>query len=40
MRVVFALLALALLTGCGKRGAPAAPGPADQIIYPRTYPAY
>lgn len=33
-------LALALLAGCGKRGSPAAPGPADQISYPRTYPAY
>ena len=40
MRVAIALLAMALLAGCGKRGAPAAPGPADQIIYPRTYPAY
>ncbi len=35
-----ALLALALVAGCGKKGAPAAPGPADQIIYPRSYPTF
>ena len=35
-----ALLALALLAGCGKKGAPGAPGPADQITYPRIYPTY
>ncbi len=40
MRIAVAVLALALLAGCGKRGSPAAPGPADQITYPRTYPAY
>jgi len=34
-------LALALmLAGCGKKAAPSAPGPADQITYPRSYPAY
>jgi hypothetical protein len=33
-------LAALLLAGCGKRGAPAAPGPPSQIIYPRSYPAY
>ena len=36
------LLALALLLpliGCGKRGPPQPPGPPDQVIYPRTYPA-
>jgi hypothetical protein len=33
------LLALTmLLTGCGKKSAPAAPGPADQVIYPHQYP--
>jgi len=33
---VVLLLALAC---CGKKGPPEAPGPNDQIIYPRTYPA-
>lgn len=27
------------LSGCGKKGAPSPPGPADQIHYPRIYPA-
>ncbi len=35
-----ALLALALLSGCGKKGAPSPPGPADQLTYPRIYPTY
>jgi predicted small lipoprotein YifL len=26
------------LSGCGKKGAPSPPGPADQVIYPKTYP--
>lgn len=40
MRAVILLLALALLvTACGKRGAPSAPGPANEIIYPRQYPS-
>ncbi len=35
-----ALLAmLMLLAGCGKKGPPQAPGPANEIIYPRSYPA-
>jgi len=35
-----ALLALALLLGgCGRKGWPQPAGPADQIIYPRTYPS-
>lgn len=36
------LLAFALtfaLAGCGKKGPPSAPGPAEQIIYPKQYPA-
>ena len=34
-------LAVALaLAGCGKKGAPQPPGPADQVTYPRAYPAY
>ncbi len=40
MRIVAALLALALLAGCGKKGSPSAPGPASDITYPRQYPAY
>jgi predicted small lipoprotein YifL len=38
-RMAFAALAvLAALAGCGKKSAPVAPGPADQIIYPHQYP--
>lgn len=34
-------LALALgLAACGKKGAPQAPGPKDQIDYPLVYPPY
>ena len=40
MKWLAALLAVALVAGCGKKGAPAAPGPVDQITYPRTYPTY
>ncbi len=41
MRALLLLaLAAALLGGCGKRGGPSAPGPPDQITYPRSYPAY
>lgn len=42
MKIMFlAVFAAALLglAACGKRGSPSPPGPADQIIYPRTYPA-
>jgi predicted small lipoprotein YifL len=39
-RWLAALLALAVLAGCGKKGAPNAPGPADQLTYPRIYPTY
>ena len=39
MRVVAVLLALALLAGCGKKGAPSAPGPAEEVKYPRVYPS-
>ncbi len=39
MRIAVALLALTLLASCGKKGGPAAPGPANEIIYPRSYPS-
>jgi predicted small lipoprotein YifL len=32
------LAALGLLTACGKVGPPVPPGPANEVIYPRTYP--
>ena len=33
------VLAVALLTAaCGKKGAPAAPGPQSEIIFPKNYP--
>jgi len=38
MRVAL-LLALVLLAACGKKGAPAAPGPAAEVTYPRSYPS-
>jgi len=41
MRAAVVVLILALLlAGCGRKGWPQAPGPADQITYPRTYPAH
>ncbi len=43
MRPIALILATALVLGlaaCGKRNAPSPPGPPDQVIYPRTYPAY
>ena len=39
MRVLLMLAALAVLAGCGKRGGAAAPGPASEVTYPRTYPS-
>ncbi len=33
------LLALVLLASCGKKGSPNAPGPANELTYPRTYPS-
>ncbi len=41
MRAAALVLVAALaLAGCGKKGSPVAPGPADQIIFPRTYPTH
>ncbi|NOG70746.1 lipoprotein [Roseicella sp. DB1501] len=39
-RRLLVLLAASALAGCGRAGPPRAPGPKDQIIYPRTYPKY
>jgi predicted small lipoprotein YifL len=39
MKVIAALLVVLALAACGKRGPPVAPGPADQVTYPRSYPA-
>jgi predicted small lipoprotein YifL len=39
IRITAALLAVLALAACGKKGSPSAPGPADQITWPRTYPA-
>lgn len=33
-----ALAGALMLTGCGKKGAPHAPGPASKITYPHNYP--
>ena len=39
MRTLALVLAVLLLTGCGKKGAPSAPGPAPEIVYPKSYPS-
>lgn len=39
MSIRLALLVLAvLLAGCGKKASPTAPGPNNEIIYPKAYP--
>jgi predicted small lipoprotein YifL len=38
--LVVSVLALGMLTACGKKGPPSPPGPADQVTWPRTYPTY
>jgi predicted small lipoprotein YifL len=41
MRIVLALaITLGLLVACGKKGPPTPPGPADKVIYPKTYPTH
>ena len=39
MRMITALIALALLAACGRVGPPRPPGPPDQVTFPRGYPA-
>lgn len=42
MRLAFlapAILALALLAACGKKGSPSPPGPDAELTYPRSYPS-
>jgi predicted small lipoprotein YifL len=39
MKMTAIVLALLLLAACGKKGAPAAPGPANEIIFPKSYPS-
>ena len=39
VRSAIVLLSLLTLAACGKKGVPVAPGPADQIIYPHSYPS-
>ncbi len=33
------VLLVPVLAACGKKGDPVPPGPPDQVIYPRSYPA-
>jgi hypothetical protein len=35
----FTFLIALTLVGCGRRGTPSPPGPAQDVIYPHPYPA-
>ncbi len=37
--LLLALVVAVTLAACGKKGPPTPPGPADQVTYPRQYPA-
>jgi len=39
MRIAMLVISLVLLASCGKKGSPNAPGPANEITYPRAYPS-
>ena len=39
MKIILVLLCLGVLAGCGRRGAPVPPGPAQDVIYPHVYPS-
>ena len=38
MRGAAAVMALLLLAGCGRYGPPRPPGPAEEVVFPRSYP--
>ena len=38
-RILILGLALIVLVNCGKKGSPAVPGPADEVVYPKSYPS-
>ena len=38
IRFVLAAQIVLLVAACGKQDAPQAPGPADQVSYPKIYP--
>ncbi len=38
MRVLL-VVTLVLLAACGKKGSPSPPGPAAEVLYPRSYPS-
>lgn len=38
-RAAVLVLAVLLLAGCGKKGAPSVPGPQSEVIFPKVYPS-
>ena len=40
MKTTLILLAVLALAACGKKGPVQPPGPADQVTYPKVYPAH
>ena len=39
MRAGALILVVVLLASCGKKSAPTAPGPREEVTYPRQYPS-